>query len=211
MGDPKRIRRKYEKTKMMWNKERIEREHGLRDHYGLSNMHELWKATTEIGKIRRNVREVRAGRVEPSVGSNIIARLVRYGVVKSGATLDDLLVVSPEAILDRRLQSIVFKKGMSKSIKQARQLIVHGFVAIDGRRADAPGYLVTRDEEGKIDYYKRINLDHQAKQGATAAPQPSAGHAVHAPTAHAPSAPASPQQHAAPEAKSPAPAAGSEA
>ncbi len=174
MGDPKRIRRKYEKTKPMWNKERIEREHGMRDKYGLGNMHELWKATTEVGKIRRNVRAVLAGRASEGVGNQIIARLVRYGVVKSGATLDDLLVVSPEAILDRRLQSVVYKKGMSKSVKQARQLIVHGFIAIEGQRVHAPGYLVTSDEESRISYYKPINLDHNVKAGAavTAAPTP---------------------------------------
>ncbi len=170
MGDPKRIRRKYEKTKMMWNKDRIEHEHSIRDKYGLGNMHELWKATTEVGKIRRNVREVLAGRATEGVGNSIVSRLVRYGIVKSGATLDDLLVVSPEAILDRRLQSVVYKKGMSKSIKQARQLIAHGFIAIDGHRVNAPGYLVTRDEESRITYYKPINLDHNPKpDGAKAA------------------------------------------
>ncbi|MEM3839210.1 MAG: 30S ribosomal protein S4 [Candidatus Micrarchaeaceae archaeon] len=163
MGDPKRIRKKYQKTKMMWNKERIEHEHDLRDRYGLANMHELWKATTEVGKIRRNVREVLAGRATEQVGSSIIERLVRYGIVKSGATLDDLLVVSPEAILDRRLQSIVYKKGMSKSIRQARQLIAHGFIAINGHRVNAPGYLVTREEEEKVSYYKPINLEHNLK------------------------------------------------
>ncbi len=179
MGDPKRIRRKYEKTKMMWNKERIEHEHGIRDKYGLGNMHELWKATTEVGKIRRNVREVLAGRATEKVGTEIIARLVRYGIVKSGATLDDLLVVSPEAILDRRLQSVIYKKGMSKSIGQARQLIAHGFIAIDGHRVSAPGYLVTRDEESRITYYKPINLDHNPKAGSeNAAGAASAGRAA---------------------------------
>jgi small subunit ribosomal protein S4 len=168
MGDPKKIRRKYEKTKMMWNRERIDQEHGIRDKYGLSNLRELWKATTEVGKIRRNVREVLAGRSSNQVGSQMIARLARYGIVKPEATLDDLLVVSPEAILERRLQSIVFRKGMAKSARQARQLISHGFISVNGRKINAAGYLVTKSEEGMISYYKPINLDHNAKQGATA-------------------------------------------
>ncbi len=180
MGDPRKIRRKYETTNLMWNKERIEREHGIRDKYGLGNMHELWKATTEVGKIRRNVREVLAGRATEVVGNSIIARLVRYGIVKQGASLDDLLIVSPEAILDRRLQSIVFKKGLAKTVGQARQLIAHGFIAIEGRKVNAPGYLVTRMEEERIAYYKPINLDHNPKKDAAGA--------VHAPAAPKPEA-----------------------
>ncbi|MCL5419922.1 MAG: 30S ribosomal protein S4 [Candidatus Marsarchaeota archaeon] len=165
MGDPKRIRRKYEKTKMMWNKERIEHEHEIRDRYGLSTLKELWKATTEVEKIRRNVREVLAGRSTEETGKQIIARLSKYGIVKPGATLDDLLVVSPEAILERRLQSVVFRKGMSKSARQARQLISHGFISVNGRRINAAGYLVAKEEEDAVSYWKPINLDHNTKTG----------------------------------------------
>lgn len=161
MGDPKKIRRKYQPTKMMWNKQRIEEEHGLKRKYGLKNLRELWKATTEISKIRRNVREALAGR--SAEGDRIIARLARYDIVKQGATLDDLLVVSPEAILNRRLQSIVVSKGLAKTMNQSRQLITHGFIAIDGRRVSAPGYLVPKDEDSKIGYYRPIDIDHASK------------------------------------------------
>ncbi len=161
MGDPRRIRKKYQPTKMMWNRQRIDEEHALKRKYGLKNLRELWKVTTEISKIRRNVREALAGR--STEGDRIIGRLARYDIVKSGATLDDLLVVSPEAILNRRLQSVVVSKGLAKTMNQSRQLITHGFIAVEGRRVSAPGYLVQKDEESKIGYYRPIDIDHASK------------------------------------------------
>ena len=55
-------------------------------------------------------------------------------------------------MLERRLQTIVWKKGLARTIYQARQLIVHGHIAIAGRRVTSPGYLVSREEEDRIDY-----------------------------------------------------------
>ncbi|MCQ4335807.1 MAG: 30S ribosomal protein S4, partial [Sulfolobales archaeon] len=52
-----------------------------------------------------------------------------------------------------RLQTIVFKKGLARTIHQARQLIVHGHIAIGGRRVTSPGYIVKKSEEDLIDFY----------------------------------------------------------
>ena len=54
MGAPRRNRRKYEKPTERWNLERIKSDRELIDQYGLRNMGELWKAETEISRIRRN-------------------------------------------------------------------------------------------------------------------------------------------------------------
>jgi len=56
-------------------------------------------------------------------------------------------------LLERRLQTIVFRKGLAKTIYQARQLVVHGHIAIAGRRVTSPGYIVPVDEENLIDFY----------------------------------------------------------
>ena len=159
MGAPRRNRRKYEKPSSIWNKQRIEEEHKLKESYGLKNLKELWKATSEIRRVKRNARDVLSGRSSANTGSDIIARLSRFNIVKEDAIADDLLVLKPEAILERRLQTIVYRKGMSKSIKQARQLIAHGFISISGRRVKSPGYLVSRAEEGNIGYYKQIKIE----------------------------------------------------
>jgi small subunit ribosomal protein S4 len=171
MGDPKRIRRKFDKTKAMWSKERIESEHALKEKYGLKNLRELWTAGTEVSRIRRNVRKVLSGASTEKEGKEITERLIRYNLVKHGATLDDLLGVTQEAILERRLQSIVFKKGLGRTAKQSRQLISHGFISINGRQVKSPGYMVTASEEPHINYYKPIDLDFNKDDKAVPAPK----------------------------------------
>lgn len=181
MGAPKRFRKQYDKPTLMWDRERIDEEHKLIENFGLRNLKEVWIAASELRRIRRNVREVLSGRASKETGSQIIARLAKYNIVSANATLDDLLITDIEAILKRRLQTIVADKGMARTVKQARQLITHGFISVNGRRVKSPGYLVTTGEESKIAYYKPINISAPTPQ-APAAPQPSAEKAEEAQT-----------------------------
>jgi small subunit ribosomal protein S4 len=177
MGDPKRIRKKYVRSKLMWNAARISRDHELKEKFGLKNLRELWKATTEVSRIRRNAREVLSNRSTEKVGKDMISRLSRYSIVGKEAKIDDLLGVTAEAILGRRLQSIVFRSGLAKTPKQARQLIAHGFIAINGRKVKSAGYMVSLDEETRIGYYKPFDLNPaqpEAKPVAPAEPKPAA-------------------------------------
>ncbi len=169
MGDPKRIRKKYARSKLMWNAARIERDHDLKEKFGLKNLRELWKATSEVSRIRRNAREVLSNRSSDKVGKEIISRLSRYSIVSKDAKIDDLLGITPEAILSRRLQSVVFRNGLARTPRQARQLIAHGFISINGRKVKSSSYLVRADEETRIGYYKPIDINPpQPADGATA-------------------------------------------
>lgn len=166
MGSPKRIRKRYDKPSMMWDLQRIEGEHKLKEQYGLKTLKELWIAASELRRIRRIARGVLSGNVRNETGEELIRRLVRYSIVNKGATLDELLVIAPEALLDRRLQSVVFKRGLAKSIKQARQLITHGFISINGMRATSPGRTVSIAEEQGIGYYKPIRVFEEPRGNA---------------------------------------------
>jgi len=159
VGAPKRLRKKYEKPATMWDMHRIEEEHSLREKYGLKNMREVWLAESELRRIRRKAREVLSGKESEGTGKAMIARLAKLNIIKSDAAVDDLLVIGIESLLERRLQSIVLRKGMAKSMKQARQLVTHGFIAVNGQRVTSPSYLVSADEESKITYYKPIKID----------------------------------------------------
>jgi small subunit ribosomal protein S4 len=93
----------------------------------------------------------------------LLDRLHRLGILPDEAALDDVLDMTLENILERRLQTLVFHKGLAKSMQQARQLITHGHIAIEGRRVSTPSYLVLKDEEAKITYAPRsplANPDH---------------------------------------------------
>ena len=84
--------------------------------------------------------------------NQLIMHLTRYNILPLNSTLDDVLALDIESILARRLQTIAYLKGFANTPRQARQLICHGHIAIDGRRITVPGYRLTKDEEGKIDY-----------------------------------------------------------
>jgi len=156
MGDPKKPRKKWEPPGHPWVKERLMEEMRLIGIYGLRNKRELWIAKTMLRRIRARARALLSKPPELRVAEEraLIARLYRLGLLSSEkATLDDVLSLTVDNILERRLQTIVYKKGLAKSIHEARQLIAHGHIAINGRRVTAPGYLVRREEEDMIDFY----------------------------------------------------------
>lgn len=166
MGDPKKSRKKYKRPKKLWDKRRIEEESALKSKYGLKNMRELWIAATLLRKFRTVARKLLAmpKEVQEREGGKILRKLNRYGILPENATLDDVLSLSVEEILERRLQTLVYKKGMARTLKQARQLIVHGFISVNGVRVRSPGMLLTVDEEKTISYYKPINLNPKTQE-----------------------------------------------
>ena len=92
-----------------------------------------------------------------------------------GAGLDDVLALDVEAVLQRRLQTLVYVKGLANTPRQARQFIVHGHMAVGPRRVDIPGYLVRREEEDAIVYDPRSPVAsdlHPARPGAPASETP---------------------------------------
>lgn len=171
MGAPKRNRRKYEKPKEVWSSERIGSDNALIDDYGLKNMKEVWVAQTRVGKVRRNAREFLSGGSKTNKEeTEIIARLVKFGIAKSGATLDDLLDLNEKAFLERRLESIVARKGLARTMRQARQIIVHGYISINGKKVNRPGYMVSLDEENGVGYYKPIQIQVVQQSASAEAP-----------------------------------------
>ncbi|TRM73320.1 30S ribosomal protein S4, partial [Sulfolobus sp. A20-N-F8] len=84
----------------------------------------------------------------------LVGKLAKIGLLKGeNSTVDDILSLTEENLLERRLQTLVYKKGLANTVYQARQLIVHGHIAIGGKRVTSPGYIVSVDEEDLIDYY----------------------------------------------------------
>jgi small subunit ribosomal protein S4 len=45
-------------------------------------------------------------------------------------------------LLERRLDNVVHRLGFGRSRSQARQIILHGHITVNGRRVDIPSYLV---------------------------------------------------------------------
>ncbi|NPA74488.1 MAG: 30S ribosomal protein S4 [Euryarchaeota archaeon] len=164
MGDPRFNRKKYETPKHPWEADRIKEEWELQRKYGLKNKREIWKAKSMLRNLRAQARylqaKLRYGDPQAEKQQKqLFERLIRLGILnEDGATLDAVLSLSVEDILRRRLQTVVYLKGLARTPKQARQFIVHGHISINGRRVTIPGYLVRREEEPAVDYYEHSPL-----------------------------------------------------
>jgi small subunit ribosomal protein S4 len=84
---------------------------------------------------------------------------------QQGITGDNLLVM-----LERRLDNVVYRLGFADSRAQARQLVRHGHILLNGQKTNIPSCLVKEGDtiswkEGstKTEYYKQLREDIQAK------------------------------------------------
>jgi len=99
----------------------------------------------------------------------LLGKLNRLGMLEQGAALEDILRMSPENILDRRLQTQVYLQGLASTVKQSRQLIIHGHISVEGVVNRVPGMLVTKTQEKNITYSpsSALNSDlHPVRPGA---------------------------------------------
>ncbi len=145
----KRQRKKYAAPTRRFDKQRIEREREVLKGFGLKRKTELWKVEALLRNYRSLARELAASR-NAEREKILVNKLVKMGALSDGATLDDVLGLTIEKLLERRLSTLIFRKGLANNVKQARQLVTHGHVTIDGRRISYPSYIVPKDEEGKI-------------------------------------------------------------
>ncbi|HLD83721.1 MAG TPA: 30S ribosomal protein S4 [archaeon] len=147
MGHPKQHTRKYATPVKPFDKERIEKEKGILTSYGLRRKKELWRAESILRNLRRRARSLQAA-PDKVKEQELFAKVGILGI--SIKTLDEVLGISLEQILDRRLQSVITRKGLANTMKHSRQLIVHGHVMIGERKTKWPSYLVPAGEEASI-------------------------------------------------------------
>lgn len=151
----KKPKKKYlaGKPKKIWNKQLLLEELQLMGEYGLRNKKELWLARARLKWITRRARSLLSMTAEERAPLEMPfkEKLYKMGFIEDpNVQLDRILSLDVRAILERRLQTIVYRMGLAKSIHHARQLIVHGHVAVAGRRVTSPGFLVPRELEDKI-------------------------------------------------------------
>lgn len=149
MGDPKTPSKKYSTPKNPWKSDDLAQELFLVGSYGLRNKRELWKSKTELSRVRKQARALLAAPadVRAREEAKLLKFLHKIGVVSETAAADDILGLSIENFLERRLQTVVWKKGLAKTPYQARQMITHGHIMIGDRRIKTPGYIVRAGED----------------------------------------------------------------
>ena len=154
MGDPKKQGKKFETPRFPWRTDILAGELKIVGQYGLRNKRELWRHKSMLSKFRSTARSLlgMSGDQKYVLEGHLIGRLKRIGILSENAVLDNVLDMSIEDILELRLQTIVFRRNLSSSVQQARQFIVHGHIAIHGKKVSVPSYLVLKDEEDDVSY-----------------------------------------------------------
>ncbi len=158
MGDPRKPKKSYHRPRRIWTTDQLNAELYILGSFGLRNKRELWKAQTEVARFRNQARALLALATEARTEkeSRLLKSLNRLGLVNESASLDDVLNLKIEDLLERRLQTIVMKKAGTKSPHQARQVVVHGHVSIGDRIVNLPAYIVKKEEEDLIRL--RVNM-----------------------------------------------------
>jgi small subunit ribosomal protein S4 len=145
MGHPKKIKKKYKRPIRPFDN--LEEEKKLLKEYGLKKKQEIWRTEAELKKIRRMAMKLQAKK-DLKEEKTLVEKL--RGIGLNVNNLDDVLKLNVRDLLERRLQTIVFRKGLSKTIRHARQLITHGKVKINGRKVSFPSFIIPKEYEDKI-------------------------------------------------------------
>merc|ERR1712166_182231 len=147
----------FRKPKRAFEKERLDAEMKIIGEYGLKNKREVWRVQYALAKIRTAARHLLTldEKSESRIfqGDALLRRMVRLGLLlENERKLDYVLGLTTAKIMERRLQTKVFKLGLAKSIPHARCLIRQRHIRVGKQVCNIPSYLVRVDSEKHIDF-----------------------------------------------------------
>ncbi len=165
MGDPKKLKKKFQKPSHPWRKQRLDEEAIIMKEYALKNKKELYRINTLLSKMKSNVKVYAAAGTSQAdkEKKQLFDKCVKYSLLKQTSNIDDILNIGLKDIMERRLQTVVLRKALAKTMKQARQFIVHGHIMVGEKAITSPAYLVSVDEEPKLKFVQfspLYNPDH---------------------------------------------------
>ncbi len=170
----KRFDKKYSTPRHLWRGERISSETEVMNRYGLKNHKEIWKVLFKLSRWRELARHLIIN--ENLKGTDELLNPIMNIRCLKEKKLESVFEISPNDVLERRLQTVVFRKGLAKTIKEARLFITHKHILINNKIVNAPGYIVHNDDEGKITCDITVaKTDEKAKETSTnekASPSP---------------------------------------
>ncbi|MBW2983644.1 30S ribosomal protein S4 [Candidatus Woesearchaeota archaeon] len=154
MGDIKKQKKKFYPPTHPWQKSRIDEEKTLFKEYGLKNKREIWKMNSILKKFYEQAKKLTTIQTKQSEieRAQLLAKLYSLALLEKDSKLEDVLTITLKDIMNRRLQTLVFKRNLARSVKQARQFISHNHVYVGGKNITSPSYLVSRDEEASINF-----------------------------------------------------------
>merc|ERR1712075_33202 len=86
-------------------------------------------------------------------GQALMRRMIRYGILEEDKQrLDYVLSLNVEAFMERRLQTLVFKRGLAKSIHHARVLIRQRHIRVGRQIVNVPSFMVRVESQPHIEF-----------------------------------------------------------
>lgn len=162
MGDPKKQVKHYDSVRRPWDKDRIIQEEKIVQKYGLRKKKELRKAETILRRLRQRARSL-IGTKNEKDQSLLLRKTYELGLTEKEATLDHILNLKVDTVLDRRIQTMLIKTGLSNTPLQSRQFITHGHISVNGIKVISPSYQVRRNEENAIGFLQASVLNGKFK------------------------------------------------
>ena len=155
-----RLKKKYSGPKLLWERSRMQEETKLKKEYGYKNKREVWKMFSLLRNFRNQARKLIGMRTKESevLKRQLIKRLNSLGLIKEDAKLEDVLNLTIRDIMERRLQTRVYRKKMAKTMKQSRQFITHGHILIGNKKVKSPSHMVTIKEDEMIRFDPNSSL-----------------------------------------------------
>ncbi|MDD5699607.1 MAG: 30S ribosomal protein S4 [Candidatus Nanoarchaeia archaeon] len=161
----KRKHKLYSRPKRLYDKKRIEEEKIIVERFGLKNKKEIWKAQAKVDLMREQAKGLISAPEEEKEA--FFGRLRRIGLNVN--SIGDVLSLTKEDYMMRRLQTIVFDKKFAPTIKSARQLITHKKIRVNEGLVNSPAYVVPVEFENKISMKQRRKENKPIEQEAVSA------------------------------------------
>jgi len=154
MGDIKKLKKNYSTPAHPWVLKEIEEFKILRKEYGLTGRKEILIANSFLKHYKDRAKKLIATKNAQSEKEKkqMIEKLMKLGLLNAQSGIDDVLNLQLKDILERRIQTLVFRKSLGRTIKQARQMITHRHVSLGTREVTSPGKILTTEEENKLTF-----------------------------------------------------------
>ena len=121
--------------------------------------HSLSRRRRRITERGLQLREKQKVRFSYGIFERQFRRFFQEAQRARGITGENLLI-----LLERRLDNVVYRLGFASSRAQARQIVRHGHILVNGHKLDIPTYLVRpgdvitwRESSTKTEYYKQLS------------------------------------------------------